>query len=93
MLNWIVIASFLALCSASFTVFWYEIIQEGMIFEKIGSFLGDKWYGKPLGVCATCTNVWVSMGVYGGVLGFHCVYDLFGMFLFIGLSNTFLRKI
>ena len=93
MLNLIVLVSFLALCCAGFTVFWYEIIQETMIFERVGAFLKDKWYGKPLGICPTCTNVWVCIGVYSGVYGFYSVYSFMGVVLFIGLSNTFLRKI
>lgn len=93
MLTLIVIASFLAFSCASISVYWYEILQEGMIFEKIGVLLKDKWYGKPLGVCPTCFNTWLSIGVYGGVYGFVSVYSVLGVFLFVGLSNTFLRKI
>jgi ABC-type spermidine/putrescine transport system permease subunit II len=50
-----------------------------------------KWWSKPLGLCPTCANIWVTLilGVIYFTLSKPFIIGLFGL----GLSNFMLKKI
>lgn len=87
-LNAIVEILFVALGCASLALWIFDIIQEDMILERYGLLIKDKYIGKPLGWCPTCSCVWISV-IASLLLGFGNLDTI----MTIGISNAFLRLI
>lgn len=57
----------IVLASAIILAIWNSLAK-GQLLEKVGDFLEDRWYGKPLGLCPPCaasvygTGVWFLTG-------------------------------
>lgn len=81
---------FLALGSASLTNLFDDCIQKGMIFSKWGDLIRDKSWGKPLGGCMICTNVWMTILI--SIL-YLTVQPLALVLITLGVSNTALKFI
>ena len=84
---------FLAFGCAGVTVLLYECMQEGMVFGVLGERIKGYWWAKPLGICTTCTNVWVSIGGYLVFMGAKDLNSVLYMMVFVGISNAILRKL
>lgn len=52
---------FIAFATASFSNFFDDCLQDGMILAKWGGYVKDKYWMKPLGGCLICTNTWVNI--------------------------------
>lgn len=79
---------FIAVSSACFSDFLDDCFKEGMIFERWGNFVKDKFWLKPLGGCAQCMNVWVTVIM---LLLSQILPVVFYIFALIGLSNAFIK--
>ena len=53
----------ISLSSVFLSVTYHMLLSEGMIFEKLGTWLdtGKQWYKKPLGACIYCASVYISI--------------------------------
>lgn len=53
--------------AALFSFGWCNLFNEGMIFEKAGKWMDDRfkdWVTKPLYGCPICNAVWVTVIMY-----------------------------
>lgn len=81
---------FVAETSACFGLLYFLCLDEGMILHWWYKIIENKWIGKPLGTCQTCTMVWI------GVLTYFLSVNLSDLFVLISVvSNGLLifRKI
>jgi len=81
---------FVAETSAVFGLLYFLCLDDGMILHSWYKIIENKWIGKPLGVCQTCTMVWI------GVLTYFLSVNFFDLFILISIvSNGLLifRKI
>ncbi len=81
---------FVAETSACFGLLYFLCLDEGMILHSWYKIIENKWIGKPLGTCQTCTMVWI------GVLTYFLSVNFFDLFVLISVvSNGLLifRKI
>lgn len=81
---------FVAETSAAFGLLYFLCLDEGMILNWWYKIIENKWIGKPLGACQTCTMVWI------GVLTYFLSVHFFDLFILISVvSNGLLifRKI
>lgn len=81
---------FIALGSASLTNLFDDCIQKGMIFSRWGDFIRDKPWGKPLGGCMICTNVWMTGLI---LILFYVSQPVALTLITLGISNTALKII
>lgn len=81
---------FIAAAGASLANLFDDCLGEGMIFERYGQFIKDKFWFKPLGGCIICTNVWIAFSLF---LLFPLCPLVFNVLAVIGISNTVLRFI
>lgn len=49
-----------ALSGAVVTFAFVRTIGEGMLFERWGAFVEDKYWLKPFGGCGYCTSFWIT---------------------------------
>lgn len=84
----------LAFGAASLSNFLDDCLQPEMIFGRYGDLVRSLgFWGKPLGGCLICMNVWVSLAVFV-IFTQPCEWiDLGIAILFIGVSNTILKFI
>ena len=81
---------FVAETSAVFGLLYFLCLDEGMILHSWYKIIENKWIGKPLGTCQTCTMVWI------GVLTYILYLKVLPLFILISIvSNGLLifRKI
>lgn len=77
--------------AASLSNFLDDCMQPEMILGRYGDWVRSLgFWGKPLGGCLICMNVWVSIAVY---LSFFGLPEPVIAILFIGISNTILKFI
>lgn len=96
MMQYVISILFAAFTAASFSNFFDDCLQDGMIFEKWGKFIEGKFWLKPLGGCMICTNTWVNIiasiaiAIYAGITILE--FLLLAVTL-VSISNTFLKFI
>ena len=79
---------YIALSAVFLANFWDDCLDEGMIFEKLGKAIKDKWWGDPLGGCIICTTFWIFVLMFFLNAHYaHIWYFLAG----VGLSHFVLR--
>lgn len=90
----IAVMMLVAVCAASLSNLIDDCIAPEMIFWKYGNWVRSLgWYGKPIGGCLLCTNVWVSLAVYLALFGLCGWQSVVFAILFIAVSNTALKFI
>jgi len=52
---------FVAETAAALGLLYFLCLDEGMILHWWYKIIENKWIGKPLGGCQTCTMVWVGV--------------------------------
>lgn len=69
--NVLIIGILLGVITGAMGWAWYKLIQEGMIFSKIGQVIydefGDKWFYNAIGGCAVCTAGQAGLWIGGAV--------------------------
>lgn len=68
----------------------YDFTQEGMIFERYGSWLNtiNPFIAKPLGLCLKCFHVWIVI-IFSLILGVTFIKFIISL----GISYVILIKL
>lgn len=81
---------FVAETSAVFGLLYFLCLDEGMILHWWYKIIENKWIGKPLGTCQTCTMVWI--GVLTFLIFTYCL-PLFVLISIVSNGLLIFRKI
>lgn len=87
---------FIAFATASFSNFFDDCLQDGMILAKWGALAKDKFWMKPLGGCLICTNTWVNIITATAIAVSLHIEPISSVILtgtLVSISNTFLKFI
>ena len=81
---------FVAETASAFGLLYFLCLDEGMILHSWYKIIENKWIGKPLGTCQTCTMVWI--GVLMTALYFYWL-PLFTLISIVSNGVLIFRKI
>lgn len=80
----------IAVSGVSLTGLFTDCLEKGMIFEFWGKIINGKWWGKPLGGCFICTNIWATAFM---LFIFYFASPLWIILAVISISNLISKNI